>query len=317
MLFESSGVLGYMKKEIGFTESIIPLLLGASQSVEVMLSLDEGWNFPLPIDSIIPIVDERLELRLLLRSKTSDESAAKDFVGKHKCERWTTRFLRHEGTANCIIIDRNSVLVVPFRRDSEDYVIDAISLLDDPIRVNQISGHFERLWIQTDKDAAAIYEDIVFSSIPKVERSIATISTVYWEKAIQVLSSNPTLLHQLPPRKFEELIAELLSDQGLEVTLTPPTKDGGFDILAYDKSVLGKHLFLVECKRYAPNRPVGVEFVRALFGVVEKKKATGGMIVTSSRFTADAIQESNDLRYRMSLRDYNAIREWLKRFKAN
>ena len=36
------------------------------------------------------------------------------------------------------------------------------------------------------------------------------------------------------------------------------TRDGGRDILAVNKTSLGEHLFLVECKRHAPERPIGV-----------------------------------------------------------
>src|ERR1043165_2330859 len=49
----------------------------------------------------------------------------------------------------------------------------------------------------------------------------------------------PETLRGLPPRKFEELVAELLSRLDYEVTLTPASKDGGFDMFAAKKDGLG------------------------------------------------------------------------------
>lgn len=81
----------------------------------------------------------------------------------------------------------------------------------------------------------------------------------------------------MDPRKFEELIAELLRAKGYEVELTPRTRDGGFDILAIKKGDLGSALTLVECKRYAETNKVDVGIVRGLYGVVEEKRATQGL----------------------------------------
>ena len=50
------------------------------------------------------------------------------------------------------------------------------------------------------------------------------------EALIERLRVQPQAIYDLPPRKFEELIAELLDDLGYEVELTPATGDGGKDI---------------------------------------------------------------------------------------
>jgi hypothetical protein len=49
---------------------------------------------------------------------------------------------------------------------------------------------------------------------------------------IERLRRVPELMHQLHPRAFEELVAELLAARGYDVTLTPFSGDGGRDILA-------------------------------------------------------------------------------------
>ena len=50
------------------------------------------------------------------------------------------------------------------------------------------------------------------------------------EALVEGLRQRPDSIYELPPRKFEELLAELLTDRGWEVELTPATRDGGKDI---------------------------------------------------------------------------------------
>ncbi|MCE5319179.1 MAG: restriction endonuclease, partial [Parachlamydia sp.] len=119
------------------------------------------------------------------------------------------------------------------------------------------------------------------------------------------------LLYSLDPRKFEELVAEMLSQRGYEITLTPPSKDGGLDMYAARKDDLGSFLYLVECKRYTPPTKVGVSIVRSLYGVVQQKQANGGIVVTSSFFTKGAKEFQENVPHQMHLRDYLALQKWL------
>lgn len=132
------------------------------------------------------------------------------------------------------------------------------------------------------------------------------------EELLKRLSNDPHLLNELSPRKFEEVIAEILLRQGYEVQITPFSKDGGKDICAAKKEALGSFLYIVQCKKYAPNRPVGVEVVRELYGVVQVEKATAGIVATTSHFTKGAKDLQSQLSYQMSLKDYVDVQEWLR-----
>lgn len=131
------------------------------------------------------------------------------------------------------------------------------------------------------------------------------------EAILTMVQNDPSSVYGLSPRQFEELVAELLHQQGYEVALTPPSRDGGFDMYAARKDGLGEFMYLVECKRYSQERPVGVDIVRALYGVVEKQEASAGVLVTTSRFTKGAAEFQRSVRHRLSLRDYLDLQEWL------
>jgi RNA recognition motif-containing protein len=133
------------------------------------------------------------------------------------------------------------------------------------------------------------------------------------EDLFHALQKDPSLLYQIPPRAFEELVADLLNRKGYDVTLTPASKDGGKDIYAARRNELGSFLYIVECKRYSATHKVTVELVRQLFGVVTAEKATAGILATTSFFTRAAKDfQCKFAAHQISLKDYNGILDWLQ-----
>lgn len=131
------------------------------------------------------------------------------------------------------------------------------------------------------------------------------------------LKKHPIELYSLKPRQFEELIAEILSSYGWEVKLTPATKDGGYDLFAIMKDISGVTTsWIIECKKYGPENKVGVDIVRALYGVKYDLKVANAMLATTSYFTK-GVEEFNASRYDLELRDYEGILEWVNEYKPN
>jgi restriction system protein len=125
------------------------------------------------------------------------------------------------------------------------------------------------------------------------------------------LRLKPEAWLELRPRQFEEAVAEVLIRMGYDVTLTPESRDGGFDMFAARKDGLGEFLYLVECKRYVPPNRVGVHVVRALNGVREEHRATAAAVVTTSYFTKGAKEYQAKFEKTMKLHDYLALQQWL------
>ena len=132
---------------------------------------------------------------------------------------------------------------------------------------------------------------------------------------IERLRRQPHGIYKLPPRKFEELVADLLVDLGYEVELTPATHDGGKDILAQIATPHGKLLCLVEAKKYRADRPVGVALVRQLYGTLIDADATSAMLVTTSYFSREAKIFQHRHKYRLTLHDYGNVVHWIRGYK--
>jgi hypothetical protein len=134
------------------------------------------------------------------------------------------------------------------------------------------------------------------------------------EAMIAGLKRRPKDVFKLTPRKYEELVAELLHDIGYEVTLTKATRDGGKDILASMKTELGEFLCLVEAKHYREDRKIGVSLVRTLYGTLCDYQASSAMLVTTSSYSKDAHILQQRHKYELSLRDYTDVAGWIQRY---
>lgn len=108
------------------------------------------------------------------------------------------------------------------------------------------------------------------------------------DEYINMILADKKFVYQLTPREFEEVVEEVFKRHGFQTYLTPQTRDGGKDIIA-TKSILGRPvMFLIECKRYDEKNKIGVDIVRALYGVQMAEQANKSIIVTSSYFSEDA-----------------------------
>jgi restriction endonuclease Mrr len=101
-------------------------------------------------------------------------------------------------------------------------------------------------------------------------------------------------VYSISPRRFEELIEDVFKHLGYRTRLTQATRDGGADIIILDKH--GGEQAIVEVKRYAEQRRVGVGLVRQLIGSQYLHHVDKSFLVTSSTFTQEAISIASSLK---------------------
>ena len=163
-----------------------------------------------------------------------------------------------------------------------------------------------------DSNLHVLYEDR--------EEPSELIEIIHFTSAelIKYLKKHPDALYPIRPRQFEEIIAEILASYGWEVQLTPATKDGGYDIFAISKDIKAgvRSSWIVECKKYRPENKVGVDIVRALYGVKSNLKIANALIATTSCFTKGA-RDFKESRYDIELKDYQDILEWINQYRPN
>lgn len=176
---------------------------------------------------------------------------------------------------------------------SSQTIQDVTYRLHESFLAARVLGQFDleaRIDADEPAEEADSEEDLV-SLVPAEAlddlRRVGFVPIVLLDRVIR----NPTILHQISARDFEALVATLIEEFGFEdVTLTPRSRDGGRDVLATKRPAGIPILFAFECKRNAPDRPVGVDVARALFGTImhPSTRANKGVLVTTSRLTPDA-----------------------------
>lgn len=168
--------------------------------------------------------------------------------------------------------------------------------------------------IETDsKIITEIYKEDLTQEKKSNTDTVIVLSPIN-DQILKYLSENPAAIYHLKPGEFEIMMAEIYSKLGYHVERTQETKDGGKDIIIRKPSILGDFIYYVECKKYAPKRPIGIGIVRGMVGTINTDKVNGGIIATTSYFTRDARKFilSNDLKYQVQMHDYEKIQELLK-----
>lgn len=147
------------------------------------------------------------------------------------------------------------------------------------------------------------------------EGRIVEAVAIPWFEIIAQVSKNPDFLFQVPWRKLEELIAGAYDKEGWdEVTLTPPSSDGGRDVIAVKKGIC-KIRIIDQVKAYASNQRVSADDVRALIGVLSSDlNVSKGFVTTTAEFAPKIYDDpriNQFIPYRLELRDGEHLRNWL------
>ncbi len=131
-------------------------------------------------------------------------------------------------------------------------------------------------------DSSTGLENIVYIK-PKTDKSI-----------IEIVKNNFDEIDKLSPIEFENLVAQLFQSYGYEAELTPPFKDGGYDIFLKKKDIFGDINIIVEVKKYRPDRVIGLSVLRSLAGAMQFNKISKGILVTTSNISTAAKNFESD-----------------------
>jgi restriction system protein len=206
--------------------------------------------------------------------------------------------------------------VVEVQYEASEYPIGALNYSEVNATGGIILQNFGDIAVQFGEEMYSFDEEIDLY-VPQ-EKKIITNLAESARDIIRIVQQEPKTLYEISPREFEEFIAQIFSRHGFSVELTQKTRDGGKDIIAVRSDLGIRSKYIIECKRYAPNRPVGVELVRSLYGVQMAHGANKSVLATTSRFTADAqnfASNTSTTKWAMDLVGYERIIEWVKATK--
>jgi restriction system protein len=136
---------------------------------------------------------------------------------------------------------------------------------------------------------------------------------------IERIMKDPSLIYEIGPRKWEEIIAATYDESGLfdEVILTPRSGDDGRDVIAV-KNGFGSVRLIESVKRYKPGHVVKAAEVRDLLGALHADpQASKGVVSTTSDFAPMIWKTPQIMQYvphRLELVNETALMERLKEY---
>lgn len=141
-----------------------------------------------------------------------------------------------------------------------------------------------------------------------------------WLAFLERIERDPGSMHQIDWRKWEEIIAGAYHEAGYSVVLTERSGDKGRDVIATKDDLLSIRYF-DQVKAYAQGRPVTLDQVHSMLGVLSAAhNVSKGIITTTSDFapgvyTDPEIQQF--MPHRLDLRPRSKLLEWLKLVAQN
>ena len=131
-----------------------------------------------------------------------------------------------------------------------------------------------------------------------------------FEEIYAHFANRPDDLHRLHWREFEILLFRVFQNQGFQAELGPGSGDGGIDIRLLQRDPLGDMMTLVQAKKYAPTRKIGLEAVAALHGVAAVEGAQKGLFVTTSSYLPVAQKFAGRTSGKIELSTSNDVVRW-------
>lgn len=115
------------------------------------------------------------------------------------------------------------------------------------------------------------------------------------ESQKQVFASTNTIqsivdYYASSPTDFETLCAKLFQKMGFQAQVTPPSNDGGYDVILTRDSITT----IVECKCYSINHHIGRPAIQKLVGANSVVHVDNIVFITTSDFSESAVQYARD-----------------------
>ncbi len=149
----------------------------------------------------------------------------------------------------------------------------------EPVRIDLLDLNDIEAWIrrvEVGKPAAA-------------ERIQLLVRSISHEFAV-LIASSADALECLEWRDLERTVARVFEGLGFQTTLTPPSKDGGKDIILLCDAIDGKESYIVELKHWRSGKRVGKQSVSDFLHVIVREKRSGGLFLSTSGFATGSFE---------------------------
>lgn len=161
-----------------------------------------------------------------------------------------------------------------FTSDSYELVNSFEPLGVELLDLNDLKNWVSRIEVETQ------LEKLDYENIIKI------VSKIYIERIVD----DPNFLLNLEWREFEKTMAEIFEGLAFKVKLTPPSKDGGKDLILEMTKSGTSITYIVEIKHWRSIQKVGQSSVKDFVNIIFNEKREKGMFLSTFGFTENAFE---------------------------
>lgn len=148
------------------------------------------------------------------------------------------------------------------------------------------------------------------------EAVVDVILKATFDELAEHISRDIRYLDHIEWRDLERTLGVALEELGFKVTVTPPARDGGKDIIASLEICNQTYSFIIELKHWRCGQRVGPGPVEKFLRVIINEKRVGGLFLASYGFTETCIEALASLkRYPIKLGDERKMKSIFRMYK--
>jgi restriction system protein len=245
------------------------LIIGYARITALGVDVIEGRTLPpIAVDFIQPTargIDMYAALLADARKLGPDEAALVEALGRDRAEQLLLEAIRNQQVSSFVTDSRGNKKIPRTFFDL-------------------IEGE-----LKSARNVGLLRSDALLRTVVIPERGVDAGRLVEavalpWFDIVSLLQREQNAAYDIPPEKWEEIIAGAYKNAGYEeVILTPRSGDFGRDVIAVKKGI-GRIRVIDQVKAYKPPHLVNANDVRALIGVLQSDGASKAFLTTTSDF---------------------------------
>jgi hypothetical protein len=183
------------------------------------------------------------------------------------------------------------------RAGDPDAVVQALDILSDDLDLvfpQDEPEQWSQLLLEKEKGADIDHDD--------TRRRIVLAVNDLCAKLCEIIAANDDALRYVEWRQLEQVIGTSLEGLGFEVQVTPPSKDGGKDIIATCRIRQRLTSYYIEIKHWRSGKRVNAPQIFSFITVNVKEGADGGLFLSSSGYSGEVHSQLSEIgRYNVRL----------------
>jgi HJR/Mrr/RecB family endonuclease len=142
---------------------------------------------------------------------------------------------------------------------------------------------------------SALRQTFIANEKKKDLSEVALVVNVLADQLCELVAKNPDALLDIEWRDLERLLSRALAGLGFSISLTPPAKDGGKDIVVNCIAKEKKKKYYIEVKHWRSASQPSYPHVSDFVAVNVRDQTDGGIFISSSGFTQSVYERISEL----------------------